>query len=269
MKKAKLKNYIRMDLKRLFSSVQFYIAVIGILGINVLNILDETGVVTESSVLYLFNGRAVVGAFEMLLIFFAILPYCLSFCVDWDYGYYKIELIRGNRNRYLISKIITTVIGTLVATIAGYILFVLILRLFYPLFPRGVEEIKYYMQLTPTAFQEAAFSRIPQLYFLVTIIPEALMYCFLACVALLISSKDTNRFIVLSSPIIFYYIFNFLCGTLRLPSILMWQSQKIGVMPDLPWIQNLFVTVGYYLLWIGLVGILFLRNVRRRIQFGH
>lgn len=269
MKKAKFRNYLLMDLKRLFTGKPFFISVIGIWGINILNVLDEITVVEQTTVLYLFNGRSVVGAFEMLLIFFAVLPYCTSFCVDWDYGYYKSELIRGkNKWEYAVSKLCAAVIGTVIATCCGYLLFVLALRAFFPLFPETAEDLTYYMQLTPTAFQEAAFSDIPQLYYLVTILPEAFMYGFLASFALYMSSRDTNRFVVLSAPIIFYYIYNYLSGTLRLPSFLSWQFHETGVLSGVPWEMNLAATAGYYLIWTAAAGVLFVNRVRRRVQSG-
>lgn len=266
MKKAKFINYCIVDIKRLFSSMQFYIAVAGIWGINILNILDETRVVSNTTVLYLFNGRNIVGAFEMLLVFFAVLPYSMSFCIDWDYGYYKPELIRGKISRYTSSKVIVVMFGSIIATMVGYMLFVFSLGLIYPLFPSTLEDLEYYMQLTPTGFQEMAYSSSPIFYYILTIIPEALMYGFLSCFALYISSKNTNRFIVFSAPIIFYYMYNYLGGTLKLPNILKWQFQRLGVCPEARWEINLLLTIGYYFIWIGIIGWMFFRNVRRKVR---
>ena len=264
--KRKQRCYLTVDFKRLFTGYPFYVAAGGIWGINLLNVLDEMRVVRETTVLYLFNGRAVVGAFEMLLIFFAVLPYCMSFAVDWDHGYYKQALIRGKRRCYLLSKVVTVAAGTLLAVVLGYLLFVLTLRMFYPLFPETAEDLRYYMELAPTAFPDAAFTAVPQIYYLVAILPEAFLYAFLACFSLYISSCSTNRFVILSAPVIFYYIYNHLSGTLRLPDILAWQLHRTGVFPDLPWRQNLLYTAGYYAIWIVFMGILFAGRARRKIQ---
>ena len=156
--------------------------------------------------------------------------------------------------------------GTLLAVVLGYLLFVLTLRMFYPLFPKTAEDLRYYMELAPTAFPDAAFTAVPQIYYLVAILPEAFLYAFLACFSLYISSCSTNRFVILSAPVIFYYIYNHLSGTLRLPDILAWQAHRTGVFPELPWRQNLLYTAGYYAIWIVFMGILFAGRARRKIQ---
>jgi len=266
MRRYHLISCIKYDMVRVLTSIQFYTGVIGFVCIHLFNIIPELSITNSSPVLYYFSNRTGIGAFEMILLFCMALIYSTSFCTDWNQGYYKYSIIRQTKSSYICSKVIVTVLSTFIACMIGYIVYLVILSFFRPLFPGNAEEWQYYIEGSGAAFAEILASRMPILYYIVDILPEAFMYAFLSVFALYISTKSTNIFIVLSSPIIFYYVYNYLSGTFKFPYIMLWQFMDQGVLFWESWYLNIIATFLYYLIGILLMGYLFSKGVKRRIE---
>lgn len=255
------------DLKKSFTFPGFYMALIGVCVLNLLNLLDEIRIFTvkeDCSVLYLYEARHSLGAFSILILFLCALPFGLNFCTEWNNDNTKYCLIRTSKNKYGWSKVIVTALTGFLACQIGYMLLVFLLNLYLPLYPYDTPRLESY--IIHSQFPQIARAKTIY-YFFISTLPESFSFSFLAVIALYISSKITNVFVVLSSPILFYYGWNFLSGSLGFPYILCWPTfMYTGILTDFGSYYSLLCTAIYYLFGIVLVGAVFVRNMKRRFE---
>lgn len=258
---------LKTDLRKAFSSSEFYLALVGVCVLNFMNLFDEMRIHTVKEycfVLYLYEARHALGAFSILILFLCALPFGANFCSEWNHGNTKYNLIRTSKNKYGWSKVIVTALTGFLACQIGYMLLIYLLDLYFPLYPTDLELLDIYIR--NSSFKEIARAK-KYYYFFISTLPESFSFGFLAVVALYVSSKITNTFVVLSAPILFYYGWNFLCGTLRFPYILCWPSFMYrGIDTNLGSGISLLFTMLYYLIGIIIVGALFVKNIKRRIE---
>lgn len=258
---------LKTDFKKAFSFSEFYLAFAGICFINLFNLYDEIRIFTvreDCSVLYLYQARHALGAFSVLILFLCAVPYGLNFCTEWNYQSARYHLIRTSKNKYGWSKVIVTAATSFLACQLGYMLLILLLNIYLPLYPYDAQRLEIY--ILGSQFAELARAKTLSFFFISTL-PESFSFGFLGVVALYVSSKMPNIFVVLSTPILFYYGWNFLSGSFQFPYLLCWPTfMYTGIITK--WGPNLSIlcTFLYYLIGIVLFGGLFVINIKRRVE---
>lgn len=106
----------------------------------------------------------------------------------------------------------------------GYALFLGVLKCFYPLVSKeSLEGLRYiYENGSVNPDQMYILNGKPLLYFIHVFMTEAAGYGFMAVFALTVSAKVGNVFVLLSTPVLFYYGWITFCDVAYLPGIFRW-----------------------------------------------
>ena len=240
---------------------------IGIFFINFLNLWDEMQLhptYMSSSVLYFWVNRHGLGGITILIFLLCSIPYGIQFCVEKGNGSWKYFLIREKFSQYLISKILVTVITALLASLIGYLLLFIVLALKYPLFP--TDQVIFEQMIEGLPFEQLALQNRP-IFFVLNIIPEVMMIAFMSTLSLVAGTWTENKYVVIATPMIVYYAWNYLTGSLKLPEIFWW-TLKIsdGFQYFKNDLANCFFTIGYYLVGITIVGCTFFKRCKGDIE---
>lgn len=266
-KKNRIGSILKADLYRAFTTPTFWYAIFGLAILHYLNLYDELRVNQGSSVYYLFVMRTGLGGIAVVSFFFSVLPYSHSFISDLHNHYLLYSVKNSSIKKYSISKILITAVTTFLAMIGGYMLLVFMLAWNTPLLPEGGIRLETFINMYQTPFSGLVLDGYPITFFLVSVLPEAFCYSFLAVFSLCLSTVIPNIFVVFSTPIIFFYISMYLFTAERFPKILGWQNYMAeGIASWADWRVNLFYTLLYYLTGILVFGYLFYLNVRRQMN---
>jgi hypothetical protein len=169
-------------------------------------------------------------------------------------------LIRENYFRYAISKIVVTVLTSVFASLGGYLLLFVVMGCKYTLYPDNRMFFEQMVEELP--FAQLALQESP-LFFLLNIIPEVMMFAFLSTVSLVAATWTENKYVVIASPIIVYYAWNYLTGSLKLPEIFGW---TLKILDGFQFFENdaanCFFTIGYYLAGIIMIGCIFFKRCK-------
>ncbi len=240
----------------------------GVFLIHLLNLLDEMNLhptYESGSVLYFWVNRHGLGAFSIMVFLFCGISYGVQFCMERNTGSWKYYLIRENPVSYGISKIIVTTTTSLISGIIGYGFLFLFLACKYTMFPDDEMYLEQMVMWLP--FSQLAMEK-NCLFFFLNIVPEILMFTFLSMVSLLASMFSNSKYVAIAAPLIIYYGWNYLTGTLRLPEIFQWPLKiKTGFQFWESSVQNLLFTIVYYLLGIIVMGFLFLKKLKREMEY--
>lgn len=252
-----------LEYKKAIYDKGILLVVVGIFLIHLLNLTDEIRLhpTYESGfVLYFWVHRHGLGAFSLMTFLFAGLSYGVQFCMECSTGSWKYYLIRGNVFTYGIAKIVVTVSASMVACFAGYLFLWVYLKGKYGLFP---DDPAYLWQMVENLpFAELAMEK-DGLFFFLNIIPEVMLFTFLSMVALYSSLYTQNRYVVLASPLLIYYGWNYLTGSLSLPDIFCWPLKiQTGFQYWEISLYNTAFTVVYYLIGIAVLGIFFIKKLK-------
>jgi len=256
---------LKADFTRVFFSWPFYTAIIGVALLNLLSISDELQYMVFTvhdtpTVFYLYYIHDAFG--PPIIIFLCALPFASSFCTDWNNRYTRYCIIRSSARAYGRSKVIVTAVTGFLAIFIGTGLLYGILGIFLPWYDAGSLKMN-------APFLSVLSGAGPLPYFAASIFFDALGYAFLAVFALWISTRITNIFVVMSSPIILYYGWQYLSGAAELPEIVRFQhvmnrsflQSKIAS----DGLSVLFAAV-YFFILILLFGTLFSAGVKRRMK---
>ncbi len=243
------------------------LVVVGIFLIHLLNLTDEIRLhqTYESGfVLYFWVHRHGLGAFSLMTFLFSGLSYGVQLCMERSTGSWKYYLIRGRVFTYGMTKIVVTISTAMAACFAGYLFLWLYLTSKYGLFP---DDPAYLWQMVENLpFAKLAVEK-NGLFFCLNIIPEAMLFSFLAMIALYSSLYTQNRYVVLASPLLIYYGWNYLTGSLGLPDIFCWPLKiQTGFQYWESSVYNTLFTVGYYSVGIAVLSIFFMKKLKEVME---
>ncbi|MBD5464586.1 MAG: hypothetical protein HDR22_01985 [Lachnospiraceae bacterium] len=240
----------------------------GICLIHLINLIDEMNLhpTHESgSVLYFWVNRHGLGAFSIMVFLFCGISYGIQFCLERNTGSWKYYLIRENPISYGLSKIIVTTTTSLFSAMAGYVFLFLFLSCKYAMFPDDEMYLEQMVMWLP--FSQLAMEK-NCLFFFLNIMPEVLMFMFLSMVSLLTSMFSHSKYVAIAAPLIIYYGWNYLTGTLQLPEIFQWPLKiKTGFQFWESSVQNLLFTIAYYLTGIIIIGFLFIKKLKGEMEY--
>ncbi len=255
---------LRIDIRRSFLSPLFVVTVILIVLLNCLSVYEEYISNPAPSVVYLFEMFVMGGPLNLICMFFGLVPYGQSFCVDWKNQFIRSNVIRTTRDVYAWSKVTTVALSAFGAILIGYFGTILLFMTQMPLL--GADYDLYGFEVYNSFVFGQLMTIHPLLFLLVRISVLGFSCVFWALFALLISSYSTNIFVVFASPVIAYYFVinagSSLPINFRINSLVSGAVNLGGPLWSYLYILLFFATGS------TIFGALFCRQVKRRLANG-
>ena len=250
----KKKHILKSNLYQVLLSPEFILSILAIIFLSYVGIWEKYDLAMFSNAL-IDNMEILIG-FKKILAVIAAFTFSTSFCTDWNNQFIRPYIIRSGVNRYILAKLITCYATAFGVTFWGLLLFVLINLPFQSIISPEVT------QLMPPFDTIGAFS--PFLYLVVKLFIFSLGNAFWVLCGFTLSAYIPNRFVAVISPLIFCYFFEELKF---LPKwINFYALTRVSDVID----QDAFFSFLYYLFIFlvlsGMMGLLFARQVKRRVQ---
>lgn len=223
---CKFTRLLLSDFSRAVLSKNFIIASLLVVFFYILGTLDSFAeCVKYGSEITVFDmhSMAAFSTFSLLNYVFCALPYANSFANDYKTNYFRSIIMRSGKRSYAISKVLTTAISGTLCLVVGELIYMFICSFF------GTAISAAELSELNTG-NTAAFSNISNAnillsgnyigYFVLLAISRGLIGSFLSLIALGVSLKIQNVFVIISSPMLIYYsVENLLMNFLKLPQI--------------------------------------------------
>ncbi len=267
----KLFRLIKTDFCRMFLRKKFYLAILAVAAICFISLIEDMEFTSSlgalGNVYYYVVSKGGLGAFFMALTVICSIPFSDSYAEDCKDRYLTGILSRCDTVSYCISKVLVTAAGGFLVVFIGYFLFFGSLSFFTDLYPQDAVSLQQAME--QTRYGGLLAGKFPWLYFILEFATEAMGFGFLAVVALLVSVFTKNILIIISSPIVFYYLFSAAAFLFDLPGWMYWfnvmKNSFIFFRGD-PFnhMKVFFGTMSYFGAGILICGFLFYRRVNRK-----
>jgi hypothetical protein len=254
----------RTDFYRMVTSWKFYVSIIGIAVVCLLNSLNFGSIFKQNMIEIFTAGDAPFFAIAILIL--ETLPYGTEFCCDWENRYIRAVIMRTSSVKYAVSKAVTCFLGAILVGIIGRLLLVVCLA------PFAAPITGVYIKSTIQSFPGAEWFFNNNHYFTWIIIESferSLQGSIFAVFSLYLSTKITDIFVTLTMPIVAYYIYLNIANIFNFPNFL-WLSaifENDGVFHN-----NLTHSTLYAILFAVIPSIvfmyLFVKNVKRRLENG-
>ncbi|MEW8955936.1 hypothetical protein [Clostridium sp.] len=253
-----------MDFRRSFLSFGFIAASVGTC---ILLFLGDWGDIIrrDSDILSYFNVSVSIGGVLPLIMLLCSLPYTTNFCSDWNSKFLRPTLIRSGVYKYSWSKILMCSLTSFLSIVFGAWLFMIILSFKVPLVNTSAQNYNVYATKT---FGSLLLGGNYITYFALRIYTMAISSSLFAVLGLYISTYIPNKFVALTSPFICFYVLSEVAYGMGLPS---WLQIELIMKSSFNLGGNFINIIYCSLLFITLtivVGILFTKNVKRRINNG-
>ncbi|MBO5237326.1 MAG: hypothetical protein J6B50_00925 [Lachnospiraceae bacterium] len=184
-------NYLHVDLRRAFLSWRFLASVCLILFLFYFTTIQHG----DMCAVYMVSLLPAGGIGGMILWSAAVLPYGTVYIDEKEYGYIKNVLIRGTKQSYLTSKIITVFLSSFVAMFLGFGCFIILKSLSNSFLDSTTQEELVRMNFgNGYCFVIEAGIRI------------SLLAGVLSVIALYVSLFTKKRMLVWAMPVVFVYL---------------------------------------------------------------
>lgn len=259
-------NYFKLDIKRLISSKIVRLVLLVLLSIAIIDPLtvlfhfskyvDLVERIGRNPFQFWMLMNSVSWGNNLYNIMFwivAVLFTSLIYFEDKNTSMYMLQITRGNKNKYLISKLLSTWLFSFVVMLVVLEINIIIT---YIVFPENMILSEYYYRLVPNegTFVYDAFTSNPmkmvQIYTVLNAFTISIFAVFSLCIQMLI--KFSNRYIALLLPVIILYGINFIFDSLP---ILFTYNIRMIVQPRatsalefiITW-ENVLLTIGGWIL---------------------
>lgn len=200
-------HYFLMDIWRCICSGKTVVGVVGVFLALLLASGNQVGV----TVFDYYTG-ALYGVPFLLAMSFCAFSYADCFCDDFETKYINAVLIRGGLKRYAFSKVMVTLISSAVTMVLGSLIYVLILHVRFPWNDRNGSI---YMTLADSGgFRYFLSNGHYMIYFVLVALQLGLLAGMLSVFASYISLYISNKLLVMSVPLIGYYLFYYYVSAL-------------------------------------------------------
>lgn len=257
-------NMLKVDFQRTLTSWKFVIAVCGYTLVTCLTMMDELiyFLPGETSIYYIFQIIRYLD-FHIVYLIFAAVPGTLLFCSDWDNRYIRFSVVRSGKWSYACSKAIVCFLSAVCVVVCAELLTLALFSFQFPIFSSQMDSAS----LGPYACF-GSNNRIV-LYFIVKILYEAFTAGFLCVFALWFSTKVTNEFVALATPMLAYYLISMLSSALQIPALfhIGYLSNGYVSLYDSP-VYSFLWTMGILTISAAAVGWRFVRSCIWRIEHG-
>lgn len=219
-------NYWKMDFKRAFESGRWLLSILGVCtafffcGFNYIR--------EDFGILYIVD-QVFWGRMVMLTVPFCTLAYGDSICADCERKFYRQLYLRGNRKKYLYSKISVCFLSAWSAMTVGFLLFYFFLSLKIPVMSGiDITDITYfYTQSYGILLKEKFYL----LYFFMLGSQFGLLAGILSVLSMALSAFLSNRLFVFAAPLFLYYF---------------WINLFSDISGNLPYLQFYLIFKAFY-----------------------
>ena len=208
---------LKTDLYRALVNIKFVIVVIcisivGYLQTDVTGVLDMLALKNGGSIFDSLYIALVFSQFGILVFIFLAAVFSDCLCDDLNYKNYLYSVIRSGKNEYIVSKIITVIISTVLAFFLGMCLYAITSSLFF-----GFEWNKSNNQnvvledlSTSNLFKGLVEGKKYVTIFVIMILFQSLLYCITSLFSMLVSLYIKNKLLVLCVPGILITVGNYI-----------------------------------------------------------
>lgn len=252
-----IKN-MKIDLQRAFCGKLFIIGLLCSLVVFYLNISWDN--MLAATVIYLVSGLP-WGSHVQLIFVCGAITYATAYLSDWNHGYIRLLVVRGDLRNYLRSKVLVTAFSGFVTIWLGKMLFALSLRAVFPMMNEmSVEEVGIDILLNVNSW----------LYLLADAVLYALAGAGFAVIALLVSSLMHNMFVTITSPLVVFFMITSLQQIFDVPQAIELNGLLMGYIEAFAnsWLVTLLYISLVWVVVIVLVGKLFIWHAGRRFYLG-
>lgn len=258
-------HYFAMDIWRCFSSGRIVIGVIGVFLTLLLASKNQIGMTVFD-----FYTGALYGVPFLLAMSFCAFSYADSFCEDFETKYTNAVLIRGNLKQYIMSKMTVIFFASELTMILGTCVYASVLHIWFPWCDNNREMGLYGNLVEEGGFRYFLNNENYIIYFVLVALQLGLLAGILSVFASYISLYISNKLLVMSVPLIGYYLLFYyasaLAGDMKWVKIKVVFDATYGIKVCendlLAFLYAVFVTVlfGVILFW----GIY--RKIRRKLE---
>ena len=180
--------------KRMLYSYLFWISIFGIGLITYLGLTEETPRTLVSS----FNVMLDLSSYRKLMMLFAVLPFGMNYCREWNHKFTSFIMARISTTKHLLSYILMQFFSSFTVTFIGIILGMLILLFKVPIY---IDE--------GTAYSEGIYSLLSHNKAVIFLILRTFIYSVSiatwSMAGLAMSALFLNSYIAVISPLVFSY----------------------------------------------------------------
>src|SRR5690625_2125285 len=247
-------SLFKANLSRSMISFSFLLST---LGVTIILLLTAYGWFHENTdVVYLFVSSISGGTLFIITGILPLFAFSTSFASEWEQGATSFWLIRTGVRNYSINKVLVRALTGFLTTCLGMLLFILLLRIKFPLFVFNSTGDPYAYLLDDGK---------PMIYLIYNIFHYSLSSALFAVTALWVSTYIPNRFIALASPLALYFvIFRFMTG-LDIPQYLKINTIVVGGYRGETAFNTFLFKLIPVIILCGLMGFAAVRQIRRRI----
>lgn len=256
-------RYILHEIKHILYSKKFVFSILGMIIVSLISLIDEMRMAPDMSVYYLYT---VYYYYPMWLVFLVLstVPGATRFCIDWNNGIYRLKVIRCNKKNYIIATILTCIVSAFLVVVISQICVLLILSVRRPVFLPGDGGA-----LVGGIYEKCLDSRNIWIYFLSRILLQSLGASFFSVLALCISSKVIDVLVVVTAPMIIYYLIENMTVWLKIPFYLSIPQILKGNIEITKGIGHTWLYAGvFWGILIVIFSAIFYRNCKWRIENG-
>lgn len=248
------KKVFKMNLSQIFSSYIFYLSIILVAVVCYISTKQYMG--PDIDIVYTIELLISLSMFKKLLLVLASIPFVASFCSEWNDGYIGNVVLRCGVKKYSRAKIWSCTLASFLTMFFGLTLYIVILSFSYPLYNSMINNNTLYSKLLSS-------SSLVYLYVYVTIFSLAIS--FWSVLGMVVSVYIPNKFVALSSPIIFSYLIEEL--TVRFPKFInIYNLSRGDVNFNNSMIISFVYNIGILIFLITLLSFLFRKIVGRRVS---
>ena len=209
----------------------------------------------DRNVQYAFVIELIINLsmFKKVMVFFSALPFVCSYCKDNNSRYINSILVRGNKNAYIISNIISCALSSFSVVFVGVILFAISISFKFK--NNSAVELVYCNSILKN-----------QALYMLILVSTFALYCTVWTIAgFAFSSILPNMYVALGTPLIFGYLLEEL--TYKLPdAINLYMLSHSAKIINGSAVLNYIYTIFVFLLLITSFSIVFAYFVKRRIR---
>lgn len=187
--------------------------------------VSSSGFMTETSGVTDLLSHALSGSGSLLFILCIapILPYGMAFASDVEEKASSFWIIRAGTKKYAFSKFLSASIVGFLSVSTGIVVFSYAMSIFFPLF----HEVS-----SSDAYATLLVNNSPVLYILVIALHYSLSAALFAGGAIAISTFIPNKFSVIATPIVIYFVLMRLTDLASIPEFLKASFLVQSIYPD-------------------------------------
>ena len=204
-----------LDIKRIIKSHSFSIGVALYVLVLWLGTWDDYRFVDNHDVAYYF-GVSHMSIFPSISLAFSAAQCATFYCDDLSSGIYWLVAPRVGIKQYYYKRCLSSFVSGGILIAASEFFFIATMSLFKPWFI--IDDTS--TRLAPIALENLVSQGNIHLYYLLFIFGEFLQNGLFSTMAFQISIYVRNKFVVIASPVIIWFLWSIICSKLNLPYII-------------------------------------------------